>query len=103
MKLAIQFFVAVAPALLHAQGTADDYQRAAALREKFQNLAVNAPGPATWIGDTSRFWYRKTAPGGNEFVVMDAATLSKKPAFDHAKILQDYFTYKRTGQRRRYS
>jgi 8-oxo-dGTP diphosphatase len=24
-------------------------------------------------------------------------------AFDHAKILQDYFTYKRTGQRPRYS
>jgi hypothetical protein len=86
MKLAIRFFVALAPVLLYAQGTTADYARAQDLREKFPNLAVNVAGPANWIGDTPRFWYRKTVQGGHEFVLVDAATGSKKPAFDHARI-----------------
>jgi len=84
MKLAIWFFGAVA--LLHAQGTSADYARAQALREKFPSLAIDVAGPVNWIGDTGRFWYRKTVPGGHEFVLVDAATGSKKPAFDHARI-----------------
>jgi len=84
MKPAIWFFGAVA--LLHAQGTSTDYARAQALRERFPNLAIDVAGPANWIGDTGRFWYRKTVQGGHEFVLVDTATLSKKPAFDHAGI-----------------
>src|SRR5207245_8207607 len=40
----------------------------------------------TWIGKTNRFWYRKSVKGGNEFVLVDAETLIKKPAFDHEKL-----------------
>src|SRR5450432_284923 len=86
MKLAIRFLVALAPVLLHAQGTAADYARAQALREQFPNLAIDVAGPANWIGDTGRFWYRKTVRGGHEFVLVDAAAGSKKPAFDHAGV-----------------
>jgi dipeptidyl aminopeptidase/acylaminoacyl peptidase len=72
------------PAL--AQGTLADYQRAYGLRERFEGLVANAPEDPTWIGNTTRFWYRKSVLGGNVFVVVDAATLEKKAAFDHAGI-----------------
>jgi len=78
----------VLPGLLSAQVTKADYERAIGLREKMQALAVNVPERPSWISTTSRFWYRKTVPGGNEFVLMDAATLEKKPAFDHAKLAE---------------
>lgn len=74
------------PVFIFAQGTQADYERASKLRDKFQGLAVNVPERATWIGNTNRFWYRKSVKGGNEFVLVDAETLTKKPAFDHAKL-----------------
>lgn len=70
----------------NAQGTLADYERAGGLREKYTALAVNQPERPYWIGETSRFWYRKTVKGGNEFVLVDAATLAKQPAFDHQKL-----------------
>src|SRR5215204_5384871 len=82
----MRYVILLLPAVLYAQGTAADYERSRALREKLQNLTVNVAGPATWIGSTNRFWYRKTVKGGAEFVVVDAATQEKRPAFDHATI-----------------
>lgn len=74
------------PVWAQAQGTLADYERANGLREKYVGLAVNLPERANWIGQTSRFWYRKTVAGGQEFVVVEAATQAKKPAFDHEKL-----------------
>jgi len=74
------------PAFANAQGTPADYERAVGLREKFQGLVVNAPDRANWIEKTSRFWYRKAVKGGHEFVMADAETRAKKPAFDHEKL-----------------
>jgi dipeptidyl aminopeptidase/acylaminoacyl peptidase len=74
------------PTIIRAQGTLDDYQRAQSLRNKFQGLAVNIPERANWIEKTTRFWYRKLVKGGNEFVMVDAETLAKKPAFDHQRL-----------------
>jgi dipeptidyl aminopeptidase/acylaminoacyl peptidase len=71
---------------IQAQVTVADYERASGLRKKYDGLAVNLAGPATWIGDTHRFWYRKSVTGGNEFVLVDAETQSKGPAFDHVKL-----------------
>ncbi|MFY9554842.1 MAG: DPP IV N-terminal domain-containing protein [Blastocatellia bacterium] len=70
----------------YAQGKAPDYTRALMLRNKFQALAINIPERATWIDATSRFWYRRSVKGGNEFVLVDAETLSRKPAFDHERL-----------------
>jgi dienelactone hydrolase len=81
----MRYVILLLPAVLYAQGTAVDYERSRALRDKLQNLTVNVPGPANWMGST-RFWYRKTVKGGAEFVVVDAATQEKRPAFDHAKV-----------------
>jgi hypothetical protein len=69
-----------------AQGTAADYARANGLRAKYEALVVNVPGPATWIDKTSHFWYRRTGKDGSEFVIVDADTRQKRPAFDHQKL-----------------
>ena len=74
------------PMICLAQITAADYERAAKLREKFQGLTVNIPETANRIEDTSRFWYRKSVKGGNEFVLVDAAMPAKKAAFDHERL-----------------
>ena len=74
------------PAVLPAQITKADYDRASALREKYQGLAVNAPEAANWIEGTNHFWYRKTVNGGHDFTYVDAETATKRPAFDHEKL-----------------
>jgi hypothetical protein len=68
-----------------AQGTLADYQRAAGLRAKYEAAALNIPERATWL-EGDRFWYRKSVPGGHTFVIVDAATDAKSPAFDHEKL-----------------
>jgi len=78
------FLLSALPAL--AQGTIADYQRAMGLRDRFDGLTVDVAGTANWIEETGRFWYRKSVAGGNEFVLFDAATLEKGPAFDHERI-----------------
>ena len=74
------------PASATAQVTPADYERAAGLREKYEALALNVPGPATWIEKSHRFWYRRSVKGGNEFVLVDADTGQKRPPFDHEKL-----------------
>jgi dipeptidyl aminopeptidase/acylaminoacyl peptidase len=69
-----------------AQVTTADYERALGLREKYPALAVNVADSATWIEKTSRFWYRRSVKGVNEFLVVDAATRQKRPAFDHERL-----------------
>jgi dipeptidyl aminopeptidase/acylaminoacyl peptidase len=87
MKLAIRFLLFVLLcAGMHAQVTEADYRRANGLREKFQNLALDVPGRVTWIGSTHKFWYRKSVPGGNAFMLVDADTQAKARAFDHEKL-----------------
>jgi dipeptidyl aminopeptidase/acylaminoacyl peptidase len=70
-----------------AQGTLADYERAGRLREVYEKAAGVVAEPATWIGKTSRFWYRRAVPGGHEFVVVDAATREKRPAFDAVRLV----------------
>ncbi|MEJ2218289.1 MAG: DPP IV N-terminal domain-containing protein [Gemmatimonadota bacterium] len=36
--------------------------------------------------DANRFWYRSDTPMGSQFVLVDPARKSRKPAFDHAKV-----------------
>jgi dipeptidyl aminopeptidase/acylaminoacyl peptidase len=85
MKLAIGCLLLLAPAIADAQGTPADYQRAQEARQKYQGLATGMAGPVTWI-DGEHFWYRKSVKGGNEFVLVNASSRSKGPAFDHEKL-----------------
>ncbi len=76
----------VLPVFLSAQGTRADYERSAKLREQWRPLIVNQPERPTWIEKTHKFWYRKTVGEGGEYVLVDADTASKAPAFDHEKM-----------------
>ncbi|HWC99645.1 MAG TPA: DPP IV N-terminal domain-containing protein [Candidatus Sulfopaludibacter sp.] len=72
--------------LAAAQGRLADYQRAHDLETKAKDLVVHSPGTPTWIGTSGHFWYARTVVGGSEFMLVDAATGLKKPAFDHEKL-----------------
>ncbi|MFN0050736.1 MAG: prolyl oligopeptidase family serine peptidase [Planctomycetales bacterium] len=40
-----------------------------------------------WFGDNARFWYRNDLPQSRqEFIVVDAAAGTRRPAFDHAQV-----------------
>jgi dipeptidyl aminopeptidase/acylaminoacyl peptidase len=69
-----------------AQGTKADYERAQGLRERYQYLTTAVADAPVWIGKTTRFYYRVTIKGGHEFVMVDATTQQKQPAFDHTKL-----------------
>jgi dipeptidyl aminopeptidase/acylaminoacyl peptidase len=75
----------VLPLAIYGQGTVADYQRATTLRTKLQGLTPGIAERANWI-EKSRFWYRKTVKGGNEFVLFDAETATRKAPFDHEKL-----------------
>jgi dipeptidyl aminopeptidase/acylaminoacyl peptidase len=75
-----------APRALAAQGTPADYTRSAQLNARYGGLAVNVVDRANWVGKTDRFWYRRSVKGGYEFMLVDAKTLEKRTAFDHAKL-----------------
>ncbi|MFM8532701.1 MAG: prolyl oligopeptidase family serine peptidase [Acidimicrobiia bacterium] len=69
-----------------AQVTSADYQRAQTLRQQYEAGAVSVPDTPTWVGTTHRFYYRRTLATGHEFVMVDADTQQKTPAFDHARL-----------------
>src|SRR3569833_774468 len=70
----------------HAQIAVEDYERAAKHKSKYRNLALFVSGCVFWFAVLERLWYRRSVPGGNEFVLVDAEKQAKQPAFDHAKL-----------------
>ena len=85
-KMGLLLGLLLIPLTVCAQVTQADYERAARMRTRFQGLAVNIVDRPTWIGKTNHFWYRKSVKGGNEFVLVDAETMARKPAFDHERL-----------------
>jgi dipeptidyl aminopeptidase/acylaminoacyl peptidase len=85
MKFGVFALLLLIPALLPAQGTKADYDRANALRTKLANSTVDVPGPVTWL-EGDRFYYRKSVKGGNVFVLVDAVSGKRQPAFDHERL-----------------
>ena len=75
------------PAGMSGQGKLADYERAFGLRDHYLGLVRNLPERAVWVDKTNRFWYRKNVKGSYEFVLVDAAALAKKAAFDQEKLL----------------
>ena len=67
LAAAILLAVAVTPRAAESPVTRADYDRAMALRAKYEALAVDIAGPAAWIGKSERFWYRKAVTGGHQF------------------------------------
>src|SRR5262245_7993766 len=77
--------VGMVPLNAKAQGSLDDYRRAARVNQTLANLTVDVAQAPTWIGG-DRVWYRKSVKGGNEFVLVSAATGQKSAPFDHARV-----------------
>ncbi|MCL2661529.1 MAG: DPP IV N-terminal domain-containing protein, partial [Acidobacteriaceae bacterium] len=68
------------------QLTTSDYAQA----ERFMSYNVNplvfhGVEHPQWISDT-RFWYRDRGPDGVTYILVDATTGKKRPAFDHAQL-----------------
>ena len=78
--------IAATPHHADAQGAAADYHRAMGLRDKYQRLAVDVADQVQWHGKANRFWYRKSVAGGHEFILVDADTQARRPAFDHRRL-----------------
>ena len=79
--------IALSPWTAPAQGTAADYARAEGLRGRIEGLVVDAAEAPTWVGaGSNQFVYRKSATGGFNFMLVDAVTLAKRPAFDHDRL-----------------
>ena len=77
---------ALTPIVASAQGTLDDYRRAATVNQRFANLTTGLASGESWIGRTNQAVYRVTVTGGNRYVRVDAEQWAKQPAFDHAAV-----------------
>jgi len=86
MNAALGAMLLLAPLSAGAQGTLEDYRRAATINQRFANLTTGLVSAETWIGPTNQAVYRVTVPGGARFVRVDAEQWTKQPAFDHAAV-----------------
>src|SRR5690348_7532169 len=81
--------LALSAAPLHAQGTLQDYQRAQQfLPGNLRHTVYLADVNPHWIEKTSRFWYRRSAPNGSEFILVDPEHNASAPAFDHSRLAE---------------
>src|SRR5262245_50658209 len=76
----------ILPRAASAQGTLEDYRRAATISQRFENLTTGLTQGVAWIGRTNQAVYRVSVAGGNRFVRVDAEQWNKQPAFDHAAV-----------------
>src|SRR5262245_6688261 len=76
----------LAAAPLRAEVGRADYERALSLRDRYQNASTGVADAATWLRGKDRFFYRRSVKGGHEFVMVDADTQQKRPAFDHERL-----------------
>jgi hypothetical protein len=85
-RLAILALALALHAVAQTRITAADYARAEkSMTYNTTPLMFGSDVRPTWLSD-ERFWYRKTTTAGSEFVLVDPATGTRQPAFDHAKL-----------------
>lgn len=74
-------------ASLFAQGTQADYERAAALAERYTGKALNARPTLSWYQDGQQFVYRQQrGDGKSTFWKVDVRTGTRTEAFDHERL-----------------
>lgn len=83
------YSVVILPAVVAAQGTQADYERANSLRERTRNTVFRKRIEPNWAADGKRLWYQvETAPGAFEFVIADVTKKFRELAFDDQKIAE---------------
>src|SRR6185437_4144785 len=84
---AMAVLTAAIPMMGNAQQlTRADFERSLDLGPKYSKLTIDVASPPEWQANSDTFLYSKTIEGGHEFMMVDANTLTKKPAFDHARL-----------------
>lgn len=78
--------VGVLTTALNAQGIAANYRLADSLPVRVNGTITDVADAPNWIGNTTRFWYRKSVKGGFSYMLVDAATKEKRVAFDHDRM-----------------
>ncbi len=82
-------WLSLCAATLIAQGTKSDYERADNLRKLTENRVFKTKIKPNWTADGSRFWYHnELADGAHEFVLVEPASGTRQPAFDHQKLAE---------------
>ncbi len=84
--LSVAAVVLSVPFPARAQGTAADYDRALGLRKTYEARVGSAAEAPRWVGRTHKVYYRRTVKGGHDFILVDADTKARGPAFDHERI-----------------
>ena len=84
--LSLAVWIGITGGAASAQLTRADFERSLNLQDQYKKLAVNLPENPAWEEHADRFVYRKSVPGGSEFVEVDAAAQTKQPAFDQQKL-----------------
>ena len=70
-----------------AQGTRSDYERALNLRKTTADKVFKQRVRPHWLEGNTRFWYRNDLAGqARKFVLVDAETGTREPAFDHERL-----------------
>lgn len=70
-----------------AQGTRSDYERALNLRKLTANKVFKQRVAPHWLAGNTQFWYRNDlADEAREFILVNAETGTRQPAFDHKRL-----------------
>lgn len=78
-------FLGLCPLILSAQITKEDYQRADTIA-KNSRLVYSPAVQATWIGESTEFWYLNHERSGDIYYLVEAKTGKKRVAFDQQKL-----------------
>lgn len=73
---------------LFAQGTAEDYNRAFSLSDRYKDKVFYSNVTPQWIGKTDCFWYARNTPEGKAYMLVDARKKSRGLLFDHLKLAE---------------
>jgi dipeptidyl aminopeptidase/acylaminoacyl peptidase len=87
-QAAILLLIALLPSRISASVSAADYERALTIQKTYTGLALHLPDQVEWLEGSDRFVYRRTIPGGHEFILVDAEKQTRQPAFDHARLAE---------------
>jgi dipeptidyl aminopeptidase/acylaminoacyl peptidase len=74
------------PSLVMAQGSAEDYERAAALRHEVRGKVRNASLEALWLHGGELLYRYELADGGWQFRRLAPPQTEPRPAFDHEQV-----------------
>jgi len=79
------FLFVILPSLAWAQGSPEDFERAASFDKRFRNLVQQESIEPQRIGNQGNFWFKLSDEQGiKSFFLIDPSKKEKTPLFDHA-------------------